>query len=109
MHHVGRTWVGGRLYVSDRRLLFCPGLLLRRRQGVLRVALAEIGLVEKLEREVSLGALSGGGLKPRVLITTRAGERHAFTMQRFGKLADELLSLLAAGASPHPTSGPTER
>lgn len=99
MRHVGRTWVGGRIYVSDRRLFFCPGVLTRRRYGVLRVPLAEIARVDLLARSISRGALAEGGLKPRLRITTTSGGVHALTLQRFDKRAVELQALLLAPGS----------
>lgn len=98
MHHVGRTWVGGRLYVSDQRLLFCPGLLVRRRYGVLRLELAAIRRVELLDRRIGMASLAGGALKPRIEVSDAAGERHAFTTQRFAQRAAELEELLNGSA-----------
>jgi hypothetical protein len=95
LYLIGRTWIGGRIYVSDRRLLFCPGVLVRRRYGVLRVPLAEVAHVDRLERKVALGAIADGGLKPRLRITTHTGDVHMLTPQRFGKHVEELQSLLS--------------
>ena len=94
MHHAGRTWVGGRIYVSDRRLYFCPGVLVRRRHGVLRLPLAAIAEVDTLGRRISIGALGDGGLKPRLQVITAAGERHAFTMRSLNRRTEQLRALL---------------
>ncbi len=95
MYRIRRIWVGGRIYLSDQRLFFCPGVLVRRRYGVLRLALAEIAGVEVLGRRIAIAAVGDGGLKPRLRVTTRAGEQHAFTMQAFSRRAGELRALLA--------------
>jgi hypothetical protein len=99
MRRAGRAWVGGRIYVSDQRLFFCPGVLVRRRYGVLRVPLAEIARVDRVSRRLALGAVAEGGLKPHVQITTDDGHTHALTMQRFAKRAAELEAVLPRGAS----------
>lgn len=96
MHRVGRSWFGGRLYVSDQRLFFCPGVLVRRRHGVLRISLAEIAGVEVAKRRLAVSAIAEGGLRPRLRIVTAAGEQHAFAMQRFNRRVGELQSLLRA-------------
>lgn len=94
MHRVGHGWFGGRIYLSDQRLFFCPGVLLRGRHGVLRVPLAELRAADVLGRKFALASIRDGGLRPRVRITTSAGEQHDFSMQRFGKRAGELQSML---------------
>jgi hypothetical protein len=91
-HRVGRTWVGGRVYVSDRRLFFCPGVLSRRRYGILRVPLTSIADVRVVGRNTKVTA---GGLRRRVIITTGAGDEHAFSLPRFPKRSRELQALLA--------------
>lgn len=96
MHRVGRSWFGGRIYLSDQRLFFCPGVLLRGRHGVLRVPLAEISDASVVGRKFALASVSDGGLRPRMRITTAAGEQHEFSMQRFAKRAGELQGLLAS-------------
>ena len=96
MHRVGRGWFGGRIYLSDQRLFFCPGILLRGRHGVLRVPLAEISDARVVGRKLALASISDGGLRPRLRITTSAGEQHDFSMQRFARRAGELQSLLAS-------------
>lgn len=99
MYHVGRSWMGGRIYVSDQRLFFCPGVLGRRAHGVLRLALADIARVDVLARNIALGAVADGGLKPRLQVVTASGEAHALTLQRFARRAPELQALLLAGGS----------
>ena len=96
MHRVRRTWFGGRIYLSDQRFFFCPGVLVRGRQGVLRIPLSEIADVAVLNRKFSVAAVGQGGLRPRLRITTAAGEEHAFAMQAFRRRARELQSLLPA-------------
>ena len=96
MHRVGRGWFGGRIYLSDQRLFFCPGVLLRGRHGVLRVPLAEIRDTDVVGRKLALASISDGGLRPRLRITTSAGEQYDFSMQRFGKRASELQGLLGS-------------
>jgi hypothetical protein len=95
LFRVRRSWVGGRIYLSGERLFFCPGVVVRRRYGVLRVPLSEVTGVEVSARRIALSAVTEGGLKPRLKITTSSGEEHFFTMQRFGKRAAELQELLA--------------
>ena len=91
-HRVRRTWVGGRVYVSDRRLFFCPGVLSRRRYGVLRVPLTAIADVQVVGRDTHV---TTGGLRRRVIIKTDAGDEHAFSLPRFPKRSRELRALLA--------------
>jgi hypothetical protein len=94
MHRVRRSWFGGRIYLSDQRFFFCPGVLVRGRQGVLRIPLSEIADVDVLSRKFSIASLGEGGLRPRLRITTAAGEEHSFAMQGFRKRAGELQALL---------------
>lgn len=94
MYRIGRSWIGGRLYLTDQRLFFCPGVLVRKRYGVLRVQLAEITGAEVLGRRFAVAAISDGGLRPRLRVTTSSGDEHSFSMQRFRKRAGELQSLL---------------
>ena len=94
MRRVRRMWVGGRIYVSDERFFFCPGVLVRRRYGVLRIPLAEIASFDVFDRKLSLESVATGGLKPRVQLTTTAGDQHAFTMQAFERHVGELQPLL---------------
>ena len=94
MHRVRRSWVGGRIYVSDQRLFFCPGVLVRGRYGVLRVPLSEIASVDALERKFAVASISPGALRPRLRVVTIAGEEYVFSMQRFRKRAGELQRLL---------------
>jgi hypothetical protein len=96
MHRVRRTWVGGRIYLSDQRLFFCPGVLARGRYGILRVPLAEIASVDVLERKFAVASISSGALRPRLRVSTTGGDEHGFSMQRFRKRAAELRSLLQA-------------
>jgi hypothetical protein len=96
MHRVRRSWVGGKLYLSDQRLFFCPGVLVRKRYGVLRVPLDQIKDVELLSRRFTVASIAPGGLRPRLQVTTRAGDEHSFSMQRFRKRAGELEPLLRA-------------
>ncbi len=91
-HRVRRTWVGGRVYVSDRRLFFCPGVLSRRRYGILRVPLTSIADVRVVGRDTKV---TSGGLRRRVIINTNAGDEHAFSLPRFPKRSRELQALLA--------------
>jgi hypothetical protein len=95
MFRIGRSWVGGRIYLSGERLFFCPGVVVRRRYGVLRVPLSEVTGVEVSARRFALNAVAEGGLKPRLKVVTKGGEEHFFTMQRFHKRAGELQELLA--------------
>jgi hypothetical protein len=97
MHRVRRTWFGGRIYLSDQRFFFCPGVLVRRRQGVLRIPLSEIADVEVVNRKFSIASVGEGGLRPRLRITTAAGDEHSFAMQAFRRRAAELQGLLPAG------------
>jgi hypothetical protein len=99
MFRVGRSWVGGRIYLSGERLFFCPGVVVRRRYGVLRVPLSEVTDVEVIDRRLALNAVAEGGLKPRLKVATRGGDEHFFTMQRFHKRAGELQELLSAESS----------
>lgn len=101
LHRTGRVWLGGRIYLSDRRLFFCPGVVSRGRHGVLRVPLSEVAGVEVLGRRLSLESVAEGALRPRLRVTTSAGEQHAFAMQAFARRAAELQALL-------PPSGPGE-
>jgi hypothetical protein len=94
MYRVRRSWVGGRVYLSDQRLFFCPGVLVRKRYGVLRVPLGEIADVDVLGRTFAFAAISAGGLRPRLQVTTSSGHRHLFSMQRFRRRAGELQQLL---------------
>jgi hypothetical protein len=94
MHRVRRTWFGGRIYLSDQRFFFCPGVLVRRRQGVLRIPLSEIADIDVLSRKFSMASVSTGGLRPRLRITTAEGEEHSFAMQAFRRRAGELQTLL---------------
>ena len=96
MYRVRRIWVGGRLYLSDQRLFFCPGVLTRKRYGVLRVQLSEIKDAEVLGRRIAFAAIADGALRPRLRVTTRSGDAHSFSMQRFRQRAGELESLLQA-------------
>jgi hypothetical protein len=96
MYRVRRSWVGGRIYLSDQRLFFCPGVLVRKRYGVLRIPLGEIAGVDVLGRRFAFAAISDGGLRPRLRITTSSGEEHSFSMQRFRKRSGELEALLQA-------------
>jgi hypothetical protein len=96
MHRVRRSWMGGRIYLSDQRLFFCPGVLVRRRHGVLRLPLSEIASVDVLERKFAVASISPGALRPRLSISTTAGDEHAFSMQRFRTRAAELQKLLQA-------------
>ncbi len=91
MRRVGRTWVGGRVYVSDRRFFFCPGVLSRGRYGTVRVPLSAIATVERRGRD---SLVTRGGLRRRVVITTSTGDEHAFSLPRFAKRARELQALL---------------
>lgn len=93
-YRVRRIWVGGRVYVSDRRLFFCPGVLSRGRYGVLRIPLGEVAGVEVLGRTFSPAAVSEGALRRRLRVTTTTGEQHAFSMQGFDRRAGELRTLL---------------
>ncbi len=99
MYRVRRSWVGGRIYLSDQRFFFCPGVLSRRRYGVLRVPLAEVVGVAVLDRTFSLGSVAEGALRRRLQISTTSGERHAFSMQAFDRRAGELQALLASNRS----------
>ena len=96
-HREERAWVGGRIYVSDRRLFFCPGVLSRGRHETLRVVLSTITAVEVLGRDC--GVLTGG-LRRRVRVTTTGGERHDFSLPRFARRARELEAALQAGRLP---------
>jgi hypothetical protein len=98
MRRVGRTWFGGRLYLSDQRLFFCPGALMRGRHGVLRIELGEIASVERVGRRFAISVIAVGGLRPSLRLLTSAGEQHTFAMQRFNKRAGELLPLLDSAA-----------
>jgi hypothetical protein len=91
-HRVRRTWVGGRVYVSDRRFFFCPGVLSRRRYGVLRVPLTSIADVQLAGYNTHV---TTGGLRRRVIIKTDAGDEHGFSLPRFAKRSRELQALLA--------------
>lgn len=91
-HRERRTWIGGRVYVSDRRLFFCPGVLSRGRHETVRVPLSSITDVELARRN---GQVSAGGLRRRVLVRTTAGDQYAFSLPRFRKRAGELQRLLA--------------
>jgi hypothetical protein len=99
MFRIGRSWVGGRIYLSDERFFFCPGVVVRGRYGVLRVPLGAVADVEVIARRVALNAVMEGGLKPRLRVATKAGDEHFFTMQRFNKRAAELQQLLSGEAS----------
>jgi hypothetical protein len=94
MHRVRRSWVGGRIYLSDQRLFFCPGVLVRGRHGVLRVPLSEVAGVAVLERKLAIASIGPGALRPRLCVSTAGGDEHAFSMQRFRTGAAELQSLL---------------
>jgi hypothetical protein len=96
MHRVRRSWVGGRIYVSDQRLFFCPGVLVRKRYGVLRVPLSEIADVGVIGRTFAFASIGEGGLRPRLLVATSSGDRHSFSMQRFHRRTGELQRLLQA-------------
>jgi hypothetical protein len=91
MRRVGRTWVGGRVYVSDRRFFFCPGVFARSRHETVRVPLSSISSVELLGRDSGVMA---GGLRRRVVIKTTAGDERVFTLPRFAKRARELQAAL---------------
>lgn len=99
LRHHGRSWIGGRIYVTDQRLFFYPGLLMRRRHGVLAVARAEIRQVDLVSRNLGVGALADGGLKPHLKVSTASGETHALTLQRFSRLGAELQALLSGAGS----------
>jgi hypothetical protein len=94
LYRVRRVWVGGRIYVSDRRLFFCPGVVSRRRYGVLRVPLSEVAGLEVIARRLAVSALAEGGLRPRVRVSTVAGADHDFTMQAFRRHSRALQGLL---------------
>jgi hypothetical protein len=98
-YRIRRSWVGGRIYLSDRRLFFCPGVLSRGRYGVLRLPLSEVARVEVAARKFALGSVAEGGLRRRLIVTSVAGEDRAFSMQAFEKRVGELQALLAADAS----------
>src|ERR1700761_4351495 len=91
-HRSGRTWVGGRVYVSDRRFFFCPGVLSRGRYETVRVPLSSIAGVELRGRD---GRISTGGLRRRVVVRTDAGDEHMISLPNFRRRAPELQALLA--------------
>jgi hypothetical protein len=92
LHRVRRTWVGGRVYVSDRRLFFCPGVLSRRRYETVRIPLRSIAALEVARRGTQV---MSGGLRRRVIVKTTAGDQYAFSLLRFRKRSAELQALLA--------------
>lgn len=91
-HRVRRTWVGGRVYVSDRRFFFCAGVLSRGRHATVRIPLSSIAGVDVRGRD---SRVTRGGLRRRVIITTSAGDEHALSLPRFARRARELQALLA--------------
>lgn len=95
-HRVRRTWVGGRIYVSDARLFFCPGVLSRGRYETVRLPLAAIVAVEVLRRS---GSVSAGGLRRRLRIRTGSGEEHTFSLPGFNRRAPKLQALISEGGS----------
>lgn len=92
LHRVGRTWVGGRAYVSDRRFFFCPGVVSRGRHETVRLPLTSIAGLEVVGRSTQVMA---GGLRRRVLLETTAGDRYTFSLLRFPKRVAELQAVLA--------------
>ena len=91
MHWAGRTWAGGRIYLSDRRFFFCPAVLARGRHQTVRVPLGSITGVEVVGRDTQV---MSGGLRRRVIVKTAAGDTHAFSLPRFRKRSRELVALL---------------
>ena len=98
-HRVRRSWVGGRIYLSDQRLFFCPGLLVRGRYGVLRLPLSEIAGMDVAARKLAVGSIASGGLRPRLVVTTAGGEEHLFSMQALDRRVRELRAILDPDAS----------
>lgn len=91
--------MGGRIYLSDQRLFFCPGVLVRGRHGVLRVPLSEIVGFEVAARKLAVASIASGGLRPRLVVTTAGGEVHQFSMQALHRRVRELQAILDADAS----------
>lgn len=93
-HRVGRGWVGGRIYLTDARFIFCPGVASRRRFETLRLPFAAITHIDVRGPALTL---SDGGPRRRMKLTTAAGDEHTFSMPGFGRRIAELQALMPPG------------
>jgi hypothetical protein len=78
----GRSTIGGRLYLTDRTLIWQPSRLNSRTQragGQRAYQLQSVVRVEKVDRT---GTLYDGGLNPRIGITLSDGSSAMFLVRR---------------------------
>lgn len=90
-HRVERGWVGGRIYLTDARFIFCPGVASRRRFETLRLPIAAIAQIDVRGPALTL---SDGGPRRRMTLTTATGDRHTFSMPGFSRRMAELQALM---------------
>jgi hypothetical protein len=92
-----RTGVGGRLFVTDRRVVWCPGYFSRRQYEAVRIPFSTIAGIDVLGRT---RAVSEGGLRRRVRVRLTNGEERLFTMPRPDERAALFQSLVDDPLTP---------
>lgn len=89
--------VGGKLFVTDRRLLFTPHLFDSMLGGETReIFPAEIAGVSA---QNAGGDTSGGGLRKRLRIDLKNGVTELFVINKLDKIIDKLQSHIAPGGN----------
>lgn len=92
----GSRAVGGKLFLTDQRILFCPhrvdGLLFGKPWSVELAAVSEIGVEPKGSGKASK---FGGGMRDRLRIRTADGSEDLFVVKQ---LEEEVLPTLRAAA-----------
>ena len=98
----GSRAVGGKLFLTDQRILFCPhridGLLAGKQWSVETGDVAEVGVEPKGSGKASK---FGGGLRDRLRIRTRDGSEDLFVVKQ---LEEEVLPKLRGAVGPSGSS-----
>jgi len=96
----GARAVGGKLVLTDRRLLFAPHAVDRATGGTAWITpLADVDEAGQAPRDVSLGSMFSGGLAKRLRVTTSGGDEEFFVVRNVAEVAAQIMEAVGAGGS----------
>lgn len=97
-NHTRNSWraVGGKLFVTNKRIIFVPNILDDKLAGKpVEIAHEQVSEIFVQERSVSIKELFSGGLRERLGIRLDDGTAHLFVVNDLHRVRDDIAEALS--------------